>query len=128
MEMQTEYLRQIFLNLIDNAERYTPQGGVTLKLYQKGEKIIFETVDTGIGITAEDRKKLFEKFGRGKEAVSVQPNGSGLGLYIIKRITEEHKGTVQVKSAGRNKGSNFIITLPISQKYDGDKDKKSAAR
>lgn len=113
IKMQQEFLRQAFLNLIDNAERYTPKGKVRVKLYQQNGNIIFEVQDTGIGITTEDRKKLFEKFGRGKEAILVQPNGSGLGLYIVQRIVEGHKGAIDVISKGKGKGSLFRIILPI---------------
>ncbi|HLD81867.1 MAG TPA: HAMP domain-containing sensor histidine kinase [Patescibacteria group bacterium] len=127
MEMKEGFLQQVFLNLIDNAERYTPSGSVEIKLYQKNNFIVFEIKDSGIGVAPEDKQKLFEKFGRGSKAKEIQPNGSGLGLFIIKRIVEEHKGKIEMNSEGRDKGTTFKITLPVRQSYGAGKNKQDSS-
>jgi len=113
--MRASYLQQVFLNLLDNAERYTPEGGkVTAKLYQEDQTIIFTVTDSGIGISAEDRKTIFTKFGRSESAKAAQPIGTGLGLYIVKQIVEQHGGTIAVDSAGEGQGSTFTVRLPLA--------------
>ncbi|EKD78783.1 MAG: multi-sensor signal transduction histidine kinase [uncultured bacterium] len=112
--MRANFLQQVFLNLIDNAERYTPvPGEVTVELSTEHDSIIFQVRDTGIGLTPADEEKLFTRFGRSTMAKNIQPNGSGLGLYIVKRIVEEHGGTITAHSLGRNQGTTFRVTLPI---------------
>ena len=116
MPMRENYLQQVFLNLLDNAERYSLEGStVEVSLQQHGSQVVFSVHDQGIGFTPEQVKKLFTKFGRTDEAKAFQPNGSGLGLYIVKRIIEEHNGTIVAKSQGINHGAEFIVTLPLSE-------------
>lgn len=116
MPMRENYLQQVFLNLLDNAERYSPEGStVEVSLQQNDNQVVFSVHDQGIGFTPEQVKKLFTKFGRTDEAKALQPNGSGLGLYIVKRIIEEHNGTIVAKSQGINHGAEFIVTLPVSK-------------
>lgn len=105
-------LRQVFGNIIDNAIKYTDQGMITVHLSQK--KDYYETVitDTGSGIPEEDLKKLFGKFSRGIAGKS-QKTGSGLGLYLSKKITELHNGKISVHSEGINRGSKFTIKIPV---------------
>jgi signal transduction histidine kinase len=75
--------------------------------------VAFHVRDTGIGLSREDREVIFEKFRRGDQGIQVEPNGTGLGLYIVKRIIEILGGTIDVESAGRGKGSEFILTIPV---------------
>ncbi|EKD76485.1 MAG: hypothetical protein ACD_43C00094G0003 [uncultured bacterium] len=112
--MHENYLQQVFLNLLDNAERYSPTAGtVVAKLKLENNVITFCVQDDGIGFTKEDEKKMFTKFGRTAAAKSAQPNGSGLGLFIVKRIVEEHGGTITAQSQGSNKGALFTVKLPL---------------
>ena len=107
-------LRQLFLNLIDNAIKYTPEGGkVTLGVEQQNGSAIFQVEDTGIGIPPEELEKVFDRFYRVDKARSRELGGSGLGLSIAKWIAELHRGTIGVKSEVR-KGSTFTVTLPIN--------------
>ena len=105
-------LRSALQNLITNAIKYggdTPRVRVSAQ-YAGGARITVE--DRGLGIDAEDRKHLFEPFYRGREAVSRQIQGSGLGLHLVKKIVEAHGGTVSVQSEA-GKGSAFTIALPV---------------
>ena len=110
-------IRQIISNLIDNSIKYTPQGSVRLILSkepQKGEfgMIHLQIKDTGIGLSQDDIHHLFGKFTRGAEGQKVNTSGSGLGLYVAKKMMEEHKGNIWVDSEGKGKGSVFSIELP----------------
>jgi len=107
-------LRQVFSNLIDNAIKYTSSGSITISLsYQNnGNQFIISVTDTGPGIEKEELTNLFEKFARGTAGKASATKGSGLGLYLGKRIVELHKGTIDVSSAGKDKGSTFSVHLP----------------
>ena len=106
-------LRQVILNIIDNAIRYTVKGGISIKF--KAEKTVFRIIisDTGEGMSAEEISKLFETFSRGKAGNRLWTEGAGLGLYIAKKFIEMHKGKIWAESKGKNKGSVFYIELPI---------------
>jgi len=107
-------LRQLILNLIDNAIKYTPQGGtVTLALGQDNGSARIEVSDTGIGIPPEEQAKIFDRFYRVDKARSRELGGSGLGLSIAKWIAELHRGTIAVKSNPRE-GSTFTVFLPLN--------------
>ena len=107
-------LRQLFLNLVDNAIKYTPEGGtVTLAARRQNGSALFEVQDTGIGIPAEEVGKIFDRFYRVDKARSREQGGTGLGLSIAKWIAELHRGTISVTSE-LNKGSTFTVTLPLN--------------
>ncbi len=107
-------LRQLFLNLIDNAIKYTPEGGsVTLSVEQQNGSAIFQVEDTGIGIPADEQEKIFDRFYRVDKARSREAGGSGLGLSIAKWIVDLHRGTIAVSSQ-INKGSVFTVRLPLN--------------
>jgi two-component system, OmpR family, sensor kinase len=108
-------LKQLFLNLIDNAVKYTrPHGLVTLSLRKDASSAIITVKDNGIGIPRKDLNKIFERFYRGEQNTKDLENisGSGLGLPIAKWITEAHQGSIEVKSK-EGKGSSFILQLPL---------------
>ena len=106
-------IRQIFSNLIDNAIKYTPEGGVTLSLAKNNvrETILFQIQDTGIGLSQDDIHHLFGKFTRGAEGQKQYTEGSGLGLYVAKIMLEAHRGKIWVDSEGPGKGSTFVVEL-----------------
>ncbi|MBI2462672.1 MAG: hypothetical protein HYV65_00270 [Candidatus Spechtbacteria bacterium] len=109
-------LRQVILNLIDNAIKYTPRGSVEVsvtQLYNNPLRMRISVKDTGIGITEADKEKLFQRFSRGEGGKKIDVNGTGLGLFIVKRIVEDHGGTAWVESEGEGKGSTFIVSLPF---------------
>jgi len=106
-------LAEVIGNLVDNAIKYTPKGGVTVALSRKGELARISISDTGIGISREEIPTLFEKFVRGKDVNKLHTGGTGLGLYVVKKIVEAHEGKVWVESPGLEKGTTFVVELPI---------------
>jgi heavy metal sensor kinase len=107
-------LRQLFLNLIDNAIKYTPEGGkVTLALERENGLVVFRVTDTGIGIPDADLPRIFDRFYRVDKARSREMGGTGLGLSIAKWIAELHRGTITVESEVL-KGSVFTVRLPLN--------------
>lgn len=105
-----EKLRQVVLNFIDNAIKYTKLGSVEVSVIRAGNKINFAVKDTGMGMTQEIKNKLFHKFSRG-DGQRMNTTGSGLGLYLAKEIAKAHGGEVGVESEGPMKGSVFYIHL-----------------
>jgi heavy metal sensor kinase len=107
-------LRQLFLNLIDNAIKYTPEGGsVTLAVDRQNGTAVFEVTDTGIGIPPQDIERIFNRFYRVDKARSRELGGTGLGLSIAKWIAELHRGSITVRSEV-DKGSTFTVHLPTN--------------
>lgn len=104
-------LRQVIVNMIDNAIKYTSIGGVTVSFMKHDKLARIEITDTGPGISSEELKQLFDKFARGVAGKASQ-GGSGLGLYLAKKIVEMHSGRVGVTSEGLGKGSTFFVELP----------------
>ncbi len=116
MAMVDDKIRDAVLNLIDNAIKYTPDGTVTVRLEKEGKDMLHYSVkDSGVGISKDEVDNLFQKFVRGSGIAKIQPNGSGLGLYIVKKIVEGHGGKVWAESEGEGKGSTFNIRIPIKQ-------------
>jgi signal transduction histidine kinase len=111
--LDREKIRQVILNLVDNAIRYTQKGGVTVKLQMANEKLQIVVSDTGEGLTKEEKEKLFERFSRGTAGTKFWTEGAGLGLYIARRFVEMHKGRIWAESEGRGKGSTFYVELPM---------------
>lgn len=120
VEAEPKMLHEVFMNIVDNAEKYTNKGGVTIVLKQKDEAITLTVKDTGIGIPKSDKDKLFQKFSRGEKSTYQHTNGSGLGLFIAKNVITEHHGTIDITSPGEGKGSTVTITLPLKQPKHSD--------
>lgn len=113
-------LRQLMLNLIDNAIKYTPENGkVSLFLECVNGYAKLSVKDNGIGIPKEEQSRIFDRFYRVDKARSREHGGSGLGLSIAKMIAEQHKGKIEVESE-LNKGSVFSVYLPLlSDQFTG---------
>ncbi|KKT26211.1 MAG: hypothetical protein UW11_C0019G0022 [Parcubacteria group bacterium GW2011_GWA2_43_9b] len=105
-------LRQVAMNLIDNAIKYTQQGSVEVYLEHKDGQAVMAVKDTGMGMHLGESEHLFEKFVRGSEASRYHTEGAGVGLYVAKKIIEEHKGEVWAESPGDGLGSTFFVRLP----------------
>jgi len=105
-------LRQVLLNLLGNALKFTEQGKVTLKIKLTPEGLFFEVEDTGVGIDEAVQQKMFELFTQADASISRRYGGTGLGLAISKRIIEQMGGNIRVRSR-LNEGSSFYFTLPI---------------
>jgi signal transduction histidine kinase len=108
------YLGQVVSNLIDNAIRYTPAGSIEIVLSRKDNKIIFSVKDSGVGVNEEDGKKLFTKYGHGKDSRRINTESNGLGLFIVKGIVDGHHGKIWYESAGTGKGTTFFVLLPVA--------------
>ena len=104
-------LRQLMSNLLENAIKYTPEGGqITIEVQVDDEFLILHVSDTGIGIPQQDQPFIFDKFYRTDEAVD-HYEGTGLGLSIVKSIVEQHDGRIWVRSQA-NEGTTFFVMLP----------------
>ncbi len=114
---EKEKIHQVVSNLFTNAIKFTPINGVIeLKSINKEDSLIFSIKDNGIGFTDEEKERLFKQFGkieRYGQGLDIVSDGSGLGLYISKKIIELHGGKIWVESEGRSKGSTFNFTLPL---------------
>lgn len=111
---EKEGLRTVFDNLVDNAIKYTPQGGnVNVRVYCDGKWAVAEIQDTGMGIEPEHQARIFERFYRADRARTRELGGTGLGLAIVKHLVQAFKGTVSVSSEV-GKGSTFTVRLPLA--------------
>jgi signal transduction histidine kinase len=107
-------LAQVSGNLLDNALRHTPSGGhVTFSVDRIADEIILQVSDDGDGIAAEHLPHVFERFYRADFARDRQRGGSGIGLAIVKALTEAHGGHISVASRGPGQGTTFTVALPV---------------
>jgi signal transduction histidine kinase len=115
VEADPDRLKQVVLNLVDNAIRYTPPGGtVTLELHRAGRDAVLRVRDTGIGIPLEHQERVFERFYRVDQPRSRYTGGTGLGLAIAREVAIAHGGRLElVSQAGA--GSTFTLTLPCQR-------------
>lgn len=112
LQADPDRIGQVLLNVIGNSLQYTPSGGeVTVSAYGKGEQVVIEIADTGIGISADDLPRIFTRFFRADKSRSRAGGGSGIGLTIAKHLVEAHGGDIQAESDGPGKGSRFTIRL-----------------
>jgi len=109
-------LTQAFANLLNNAAKYTETGGsIWLTASQDADQAIISVRDSGIGIAPEVLPHVFELFWQAKEAQQRAPGGLGIGLSLVKGLVELHGGTIEARSDGPGKGSEFIVRLPVAQ-------------
>ena len=105
-------LEQMIINLMDNAVKYTPEGGtIGIRCFKSNSELVLEVFDTGIGIPKEHIPRIFERFYRVDKTRSRKLGGTGLGLSIVKHIVILHGGKIEVQSE-EGKGSRFIVTIP----------------
>lgn len=105
-------IRQVFVNLIDNAIKYTAHGSVQVSFERSEKEAIVRVTDTGPGISKTELSQIFNKFLRGA-AGKASEAGSGLGLYLAQKIVQLHKGSIEADSRGLGKGSVFTVKLPL---------------
>lgn len=114
LSFDQEKMREAVGNLLDNALKYTPQGGkVEVALAEHDGALQLRVKDSGMGMNREDLGRIFAKFVRAASAQKIDPNGLGLGLYFVKRVAEDHGGRVWAESEGDGKGSTFYVELPV---------------
>ena len=104
-------LKQVLLNLLGNAIKFTEAGSVRVVAERRGSDLLVSVRDTGIGVPAEDMERIFESFQQGESGMSGKYQGTGLGLAISRRLVEMHGGRIWVKSAP-GQGSTFTFTIP----------------
>ncbi len=110
-----ERMKWVVTNLIENAIRYTPAGGsVTAAIDVASGRVYLMVRDTGIGIAAEDRGNIFERFYRAQNAVAKENQGNGLGLYIARTIATDHGGDLNFAENKEGPGTTFTLTLPTA--------------
>jgi signal transduction histidine kinase len=107
-------MKNVLVNLIDNSIKYTQSGFVEIGLKKNiNNKVLFYVKDSGIGISEETMPLLFQKFSRAKEVGKSNILGTGLGLYVAKKMVEAQKGRIWVTSDGEGKGSQFYVELEL---------------
>lgn len=114
IRIDKEKIRNVVLNIVDNAIRYTSQGKITLSAVAQQQNVLIRIQDTGEGMTQEEIGKLFKTFSRGGAGMKFSTEGAGLGLYIARKFLEMHKGRIWVESAGKGQGSTFFVELPVA--------------
>lgn len=107
--------RQVIMNLLDNSMKYTPKGTITVVAHDdvKKKKMYVSIQDTGVGMSKETQEEVFDKFVRAKNANNVNTTGTGLGLFVAKKMITDMGGKVWAESEGEGKGSTFHIELPL---------------
>jgi signal transduction histidine kinase len=115
IRMDAEVFRNAVFNLIDNAIKYTSQGGVTVAAEVEHEALLIRVSDTGAGMEPAEAHQLFQKFHRGHDARAHDQDGTGLGLYIVRKLVEAAGGKITGESEGVGKGMTFILSLPFAQ-------------
>jgi signal transduction histidine kinase len=111
---ETVYLRRVLDNLLQNAVKFTPSGNtITVRVWQKDDKVILQVSDTGIGIPADQLDSIFERFYQVNGSTRRRYGGVGLGLALVKQVVENLGGDVSVESEV-NKGSTFTVRLPVA--------------
>lgn len=104
-----EKIKQVLMNIIDNALKYTEKGSIQIKACKKNDKVSICVSDTGIGIKKDEINEIFNKFSRAGNAENMNVSGNGLGLFIAKEIVLANKGKIWVESDGEGRGSKFFV-------------------
>jgi signal transduction histidine kinase len=115
LEADAVRLTQVFLNLLNNAAKYTPRGGrirLTAELEESG--VVVRVRDTGVGIPAAMLPKIFEPFTQVEPSLARSQGGLGIGLTLVRRLVEMHGGAVEARSDGPERGSELIVRLPVT--------------
>jgi signal transduction histidine kinase len=112
--LDRQLTRQVILNLTSNAIKYTPPAGrIEIRMGTRGRSLYWSIRDSGIGISPEAQKRLFEKFFRADNAHTIDTEGTGLGLYLVRLIVERLGGAITCESA-EGRGTLFYLTLPTT--------------
>ena len=111
-----QQLRQVLVNLVENAVKYSPEGGpVTIRLRRDDDSVLWSVSDEGLGIPASERRRVFEKFYRLDPNMTRGIGGTGLGLYICRELVHRLDGRIWVEANGR-RGSTFFVEIPVAKR------------
>jgi signal transduction histidine kinase len=113
-KLDTSKINEVINNLLDNSIKYTPTGSIALSVSKEGNKAQLILKDTGVGMTQKTKDGLFKLFSPGEDSKRINPQSTGVGLYITKTHVEAHKGTLTAESEGQGKGSKFTLELPLA--------------
>jgi PAS domain S-box-containing protein len=117
-------LAQVFSNLLNNSSKYTrPNGTISVVAKPVGEEVLVTVKDNGAGIPPDKLSSIFDMFMQVDQSAERSQSGLGIGLTLVKRLTEMHGGTIEARSAGEGKGSEFIVRLPTLKKPAGDSER-----
>jgi signal transduction histidine kinase len=115
LQLDKRAMKMVFNNLIGNALRYSPDGSpFTIRVKENGKFCDIDFIDSGMGLSGKDCKKVFGKFYRVQNKETQNIEGAGLGLYLTREIVKNHKGKIKAASEGQGKGSTFTVSLPIN--------------
>ncbi len=120
-------IRQVVMNLVGNALKFTAEGSVTIKVRVEAEDIVIEVADTGVGIRPDRLDRIFERFTQADQSTTRRFGGSGLGLTICRLLAEKMGGRVEAKST-EGEGSTFIVHLPLKRADQGSPDSAEEAK
>jgi CheY-like chemotaxis protein len=116
VQLEGDFVRltQVFVNLLNNAAKYTPkEGKIWVNSAVEENRVLISVKDTGIGMASDQLRLVFEKFYQADRSLERSESGLGLGLSLTRRLVELHGGTIEVHSAGLGRGSEFVVSLPI---------------
>lgn len=123
IKIDSKLIRQVFQNLLSNAVKYTPESGTTgVRITKAGKYLQFEIFDSGVGIPKVQQSKVFKKFFRADNVITLQTEGTGLGLYVAKSVVDASGGKIWFTS-NEGQGTSFFFTLPLagSKRREGEK-------
>ncbi len=127
ISVDTVRLNQVLQNLIHNATKFTPSGGrIAVSAAREGESVVLSVRDNGIGMTRELRNSAFELFKQGQQGLDRPEGGLGVGLTLVERLVGLHGGTVEARSDGPDRGSEFIVRLPVVVEAKPEQDEEES--